>query len=69
MARVRMLKTMMFYPNGYTRRDYVAGEVYEISGHQLEAFFDEGAVEIVEQQKPDAAPENKARKRAPRTKG
>ena len=68
MALVRMLRTMTYYPDGYSRRNYVAGEVYEIYGDQLTAFFDEGAVEMVNQ-KPEAAPENKARKRAPRTKG
>jgi len=68
MALVKMLRTMTYYPDGYSRRNYVAGEVYDISGDQLTVFFDEGAVEMVNQ-KPEAAPENKARKRAPRTKG
>lgn len=67
MALVRMLRTMIHYPDGYSRRNYLAGEVYEISGDHLTAFFDEGAVEMVNQ-KPEAAPENKARKHAPRGK-
>lgn len=69
MASVRMLRHMIGYPDGYTRRDYAPGRVYDIAEPLLTAFFDEGAVEMVEAEtKPAKAPANKARRRAPKNK-
>lgn len=69
MAMVRMLRHQIGYPDGFTRRDYAPGKVYDIGEPLLTAFFDEGAVELVEADtKPTGAPANKARRRAPRNK-
>lgn len=69
MALVRMLRHQIGYPDGFTRRDYAPGKVYDIGEPLLTAFFDEGAVELVEAEtKPAQAPANKAQRKAPKNK-
>lgn len=62
-----MLKTDRAAPgSGNFVKTYEAGKVYEIAEASIvDAFFQNGSCEIVEERKPRAAPRNHARKAAP----
>lgn len=64
MPSIKMLRPMFAYPDGITRKAYLAGEVYEIENENiLMAIFEAGAGEMVApKRKPRAAPQNKAAK-------
>lgn len=69
--RIKALKTFKYAENGHTVIQYTKGEEYEVSPECLAAGFEMGAVEEVGAKKlknQESAPENKAKKSAPRNK-
>ena len=67
MTRVKILKTVVVYPDGVRPETYGAGDELSVTSIALAQLINQGAVEIVENKAIEAVPESKpvkGRKRA-----